>query len=548
MKPLLAKDNISPPLAKGGWGDLPWEKIACALAARSAFAIITGGPGTGKTTTVVRLLALLQGLTFDAKQPPLRIRLAAPTGKAAARLNASIAGRIADLPLAALANGEQIRAAIPTSVTTLHRLLEPLPHSRHFRYHAGNPLPVDLVVVDEASMVDVEMMARLLEALRPEARLILLGDKDQLASVEAGAVLGDLCAGAAAAHYTPATGDWLQRVTGATLPNKYIDPAGLALAQVTVMLRHSYRFRADGGIGALAAVVNAEPTTSEQLDPTQRFNAALQLFPEKSSSIAQQPNAAKQLTAIQLPNTQANEFIDLVCDGYRGYLAAMHDDDPGDNAAPTAIDAWAHTVLAAQAEFQLLAVLREGIWGVTGLNQHIVTLLQQKGLLRIENATGTPSQWFAGRPVLVTRNDANLQLMNGDIGITLAVPVRNAEPPHLTRRVLRVAFPRSDGSNGIRWVLPSRLQAVETVFAMTVHKAQGSEFTHTALVLPDAVNPVLTQELIYTAITRSKQRFTLLYTQSSVLGEALCRRVVRSSGIANSLKRLNISTENAANV
>jgi exodeoxyribonuclease V alpha subunit len=175
-------------------------------------------------------------------------------------------------------------------------------------------------------------------------------------------------------------------------------------------------------------------------------------------------------------------------------------------------------------------------------------LLQQKGLLRIENATGTPSQWFAGRPVLVTRNDANLQLMNGDIGITLAVPVRNAEPPHLTRRVLRVAFPRSDGSNGMRWVLPSRLQAVETVFAMTVHKAQGSEFTHTALVLPDAVNPVLTQELIYTAITRSKQRFTLLYTQSSVLGEALCRRVVRSSGIANSLKRLNISTENAANV
>lgn len=516
---------------------IPWEKIASALAARRAFAIITGGPGTGKTTTVVRLLALLQGLTFDANQPPLRIRLAAPTGKAAARLNASIAGRIADLPLANLANGEQIRSEIPTAVTTLHRLLEPLPHSRHFRYHAGNRLPVDLVVVDEASMVDVEMMARLLEALRPEARLILLGDKDQLASVEAGAVLGDLCAGAAAAHYTPATRDWLQRVTGATLPMEYIDPAGRALAQVTVMLRHSYRFHADGGIGALAALVNAETSSLAQLVPNQRLNAALQLFTEES---VQTPAAAKQLTAIRLSKTQSSEFIDLVCNGYSGYLTAMHDGDPGDAAAQTAVDAWAHTVLAAQAAFQILAVLREGIWGVAGLNQQIVALLQQKNLLRVAQATSTPSPWFAGRPVLVTRNDANLRLMNGDIGITLAVPVHDAEQPHQTRRVLRVAFPVGNGSGGIRWVLPSRLQAVETVFAMTVHKSQGSEFAHTALVLPDAVNPVLTQELLYTAITRSKQQFTLLYSEPSVLGEALCRRVARISGIANALMMLNI--------
>ncbi|MBK1695290.1 exodeoxyribonuclease V subunit alpha [Chromatium weissei] len=530
----------SPPLEKGGWGDLskqsswtelPWEKIACALAARSAFAIITGGPGTGKTTTVVRLLALLQGLTFDAQQPPLRIRLAAPTGKAAARLNASIAERIADLPLAALPNGEQIRAAIPTAVTTLHRLLEPLPHSRHFRYHAGNPLPVDVVVVDEASMVDVEMMARLLEALHSETRLILLGDKDQLASVEAGAVLGDLCAGASAAHYTPTTCDWMQRVTGATLPNEYMDTNGLALAQVTVMLRRSYRFRANGGIGALAALVNADSPLSAQHFPDQRLNAALQLFTDEAVH-------AGQLAAIQLPNTQATEFVDLVCDGYRGYLTALHDGDPGDDAEQTAVDAWAQTVLTAQAQFQLLAVLREGMWGVTGLNQQIVTLLQQKKLLRIEHATGAPATWFAGRPVLVTRNDANLRLMNGDIGITFAVPVRNAE-----RRVLRVAFPLGDGSGGIRWVLPSRLSAVETVFAMTVHKSQGSEFAHTALVLPDVVNPVLTQELIYTAITRSKQRFTLLYAQPSVLGEALCRRVARVSGIANALMQFNISTE-----
>jgi hypothetical protein len=213
---LFAEENADTP---------PWQRIACALAARRAFAIVTGGPGTGKTTTVVRLLALLQGLALEAGGPPLRIRLAAPTGKAAARLNESIAGQVASLPFDRLPGGEDaLRPAIPTQATTLHRLLGTRPDSRHFRYHAGQPLPADIVVVDEASMIDVELMAALLEALRPDARLIMLGDKDQLASVEAGAVLGDLCRHAREAHYTPQTRAWLEGVTGARLPEDLVDP------------------------------------------------------------------------------------------------------------------------------------------------------------------------------------------------------------------------------------------------------------------------------------------------------------------------------------
>ncbi|MDQ7990101.1 MAG: exodeoxyribonuclease V subunit alpha, partial [Candidatus Dactylopiibacterium sp.] len=193
-----------------------WQKIACALCAGSAFSLITGGPGTGKTTTVVRLLALLQSLALETGGPgrALRIRLAAPTGKAAARLSASIAGALAKLADLALPHGEAARAAVPSEVTTLHRLLGSRPDSRHFRHDASHPLALDVLVVDEASMIDLELMSALLAALPAHARLVLLGDKDQLASVEAGAVLGELCARAEDGHYLPATAAWLQEASG----------------------------------------------------------------------------------------------------------------------------------------------------------------------------------------------------------------------------------------------------------------------------------------------------------------------------------------------
>jgi len=512
-----------------------WQRIACALAARNAFAVITGGPGTGKTTTVVRLLALLQGLAMGRGEPPLRIRLAAPTGKAAARLNASIAGQVADLPLDAIAGGERIRAEIPTQVTTLHRLLGPIPDSRHFRHHAGNPLPADLVVVDEASMIDVEMMARLLDALRPEVRLILLGDKDQLASVEAGAVLGDLCQRAREAHYRPQTADWLQRVTGQPIPSIHLDPEGRPLDQAIAMLRRSYRFKPEGGIGALAELVNAGML--DQRPVTDRLAALKSLFARQQSDLDAQLG---RIAAIRLRDTQDTSFDDLVRDGYAGYLRLMRDGRPDDQADRQTLDDWASAVLNTHAGFQLLTALRQGPWGVEGLNRRIIDVLST-GDEPLLQPRANPAQtfanasegWFAGRPLLVTRNDYGLRLMNGDIGIALEVPVRQTDGA--VRRVLRVAFPSGDGTGGIRWILPSRLMAVETVFAMTVHKAQGSEFIHTALILPDTPNPVLTRELVYTGITRARKTFTLLYSQDHVLADALNRRVERVSGLALAL-------------
>lgn len=514
-----------------------WQRIACALAAQRAFFIITGGPGTGKTTTVVRLLAVLQGLAAAAKQPPLRIELAAPTGKAAARLNESITGEARGLP------GELATAGlIPTQVKTLHRLLGTRPDSRHFRHHAANPLPADVVVVDEASMVDVEMMASLLEALRPDTRLILLGDKDQLSSVEAGAVLGDLCQRAVHAHYRPETIGWLEQTVGETVPAVYRDAAGSDLDQVVVMLRKSYRFSEQGGIGALAALVN-QPLQDANA-AVDRSDAVRRLFEREQQRLGSRLGT---IEAVQLMATDHPALEALTSAGYGGpdgYLSLMREQPLAADADQRQIDAWAKQVLQAQKRFQLLTPLRQGDWGVAGLNQRIIETLHAAGHLdseqgadlsqplgrtagRESGALGARQyQWFAGRPVLVTRNDYRLNLMNGDVGVTLGVPVATTAA---IQWMLRVAFPSADG--GVRWVLPSRLQAVETVFAMTVHKSQGSEFTHTALILPDSPNPVLTRELLYTAITRAKARFTLLYADPAVLGQTLERQVQRVSGL-----------------
>lgn len=499
-----------------------WQRIACGLAARRAFFIITGGPGSGKTTTVVRLLAVLQGLAAHAQADPPRIELAAPTGKAAARLTESIRNETQRIGDAHRAIGD-----IPNQVKTLHRLLGSVPNSRHFRHHAANPLPADLVVVDEASMVDVEMMAHLMDALRPDARLVLIGDKDQLSSVEAGAVLGDLCQRAEQAHYRPETADWMQQATGDTLPPELIDDDGDRLDQAIVMLRKSHRFSEAGGIGALAKAVNRDDATTQT--PADRLHKVLQLFDQE------QDQTLGVIQRMPLADTHDPAFTELILAAYEAegsYLRKILDQAPGNGTDRAAIDRWAEDILQAQKAFQLLTPLRQGPLGVEGLNQRIIDLLKAAALLPnpggrqvVEATAGAPRQWFAGRPVLITQNDYGLNLMNGDIGVTLSVPDRGSS----ASLRLRVAFPGPDG--GVRWVLPSRLQHVETVFAMTVHKSQGSEFTHTALVLPETSNPVLTRELVYTAITRARERFTLLDSSELVLGDALTQRVQRVSGL-----------------
>ncbi|MEF8755794.1 MAG: exodeoxyribonuclease V subunit alpha [Accumulibacter sp.] len=500
---------LFPPAA----GERPdWQKLACALAAGSAFSIITGGPGSGKTTTVLRLLALLQALAFAAAGQalrPLRIRLAAPTGKAAARLGAAITRARASLSLAGVADAESVRAAIPDRVATLHRLLGARPDTRRFAHHAGNPLAVDLLVIDEASMVDLEMMAAVFAALPGTARLVLLGDRDQLASVEAGAVFGELCRRAGDGHYLPATCDWLSAVSGERIAPALVDPQGGALDQAVVMLRHSHRFAAASGIGRLAAAVNAGDT-------------------QRLEELWRQPPA--DLAFRELSGDDGQAFGELVIDGgqtpaagsgYRHYLQLMRERRPPRTAGAAAFAAWARAILAAHGEFQVLCALRLGTWGVAGLNQRIADVLQAAGLIRAAHG------WYPGRPLLVTRNEYSLGLMNGDIGIVLEVPGGAAG-----ESTLRVAFPVTGEEQGIRWVLPTRLRAVETAYALTVHKAQGSEFAHAALLLPDAASPVLTRELLYTGITRARSRLTLATPAGvDLLREAVRRRVLRASGL-----------------
>ncbi|MDF9904925.1 UNVERIFIED_ORG: exodeoxyribonuclease V alpha subunit [Pseudomonas reinekei] len=486
---------------------IDWQKLACALATRSAFSIVTGGPGTGKTTTVVRLLALLQAPAVEAGMP-LRIRLAAPTGKAAARLTESISQQVRTLKVS-----EAIREKIPSDVTTVHRLLGSRPGTRHFRHHAGNRLPLDVLVVDEASMIDLEMMANLLDALPAHARLVLLGDKDQLASVEAGAVLGDLCRDAEAGWYSPQTRQWLEAVSGESLQAGGLqeDTQGAhPLAQQVVMLRHSRRFGEGSGIGQLARWVNQ-----------QQPEEARKLLSARSHD---------DVYGLSLKGEQDRTLERLLLEGhgegpqgYRHYLTLLRKqrpplDSPLEDSRWTD---WAREVLQAFDAFQLLCAVRKGPWGVEGLNQRVTEALLRARLI------DSDQQWYEGRPVLMTRNDYGLGLMNGDIGIALKLPEQEGHG----KQVLRVAFPRNDGQGGVRFVLPSRLNDVETVYAMTVHKSQGSEFAHTALILPDALNPVLTKELIYTGITRAKDWFTLIESRPGVFEEAVKRRVKRLSGL-----------------
>ncbi len=488
--------------------EVHWQSVAAAIAAQSAFSIISGGPGTGKTTTVVQLLRLLQEMALEQGKK-LRIRLAAPTGKAAARLTESISQALAGLP-------EAQRHVLPAEAGTLHRLLGSRPDSRRFTHHEHNPLHVDLLVVDEASMIDLEIMASLLAALPVQARLILLGDKDQLASVEAGSVLGDLCRNADQPTYSPETVAWIQQHTGYRVPAG--PPSSTALDQHIVVLRKSHRFGAQSGIGHLAHAVNTGDTGQVAAAWDRGFADIARLALQ---TVDDEAFARLVLDGAVAPGLVSDAIGDRRI-GYRGYLELVAAGPRADQSE----EQWLQLVLDAFGRFQLLAAVRKGDWGVDRLNRKTAEVLHGSGL--ISRTEG----WYAGRPVLVTRNDYSLGLMNGDIGIVLAV--RGPDDPG--RKDLRVVFPMADGT--LKKVLPSRLNPVETVYAMTVHKSQGSEFEHAVLVLPDSMSPVLTRELVYTGITRARRWFTLVSPRADMLPEAVHRRTHRASGLKGRLGHL----------
>jgi exodeoxyribonuclease V alpha subunit len=453
------------------------QRLAAAVAGLQRFSVITGGPGTGKTFTIARLLEVLAEIHA---QRPLRTRLAAPTGKAAARLRES-------LQTARTLPGNRAAAAGALEVHTVHRLLQPIPHSPYFRHHASNPLPADLVVVDEASMVDLALMAKLLDAVPAQSRIVLVGDKDQLASVEAGSVLGDICRRDRRPGVSAHMAARLREVAGLSLEAVANEASGLQDA--IVELSHNYRFAAGSALAELSRAVN-------------RGDGAQAL-----EVLADAPGGDLVWLDPQRGPAVRRDLEHRILDGYRDCLR----------------DLTPQAVLKEHARFKVLCAHRIGVSGVDALNRLAEQLLYRNRLIPAPGAGQWP--WYAGRPVLVTRNDYTLDLFNGDIGVALPEGPAGGGG-------LRVHF--GDGRGGIRRFLPQRLPEHETVYAMTVHKSQGSEFEDVLLVLPERDSPVLTRELIYTALTRARRRM-ILWGARPVLENAIRRRIERSSGLQEAL-------------
>ncbi|MGA7800975.1 MAG: exodeoxyribonuclease V subunit alpha [Gammaproteobacteria bacterium] len=454
-----------------------WQRIAAAVALLRGLCVISGGPGTGKTTTVTRLLAML---VEQAGTASTRIALAAPTGKAAMRLSEAVRAMKPNLDVP-----ERVRVAIPESASTLHRLLGYRPNGSGFRHGVGNPLPVDALVVDEASMIDQAMMVRVAEALPPAARLILLGDKDQLASVEAGAVLGDICAGWRG--FSPSFAGQIAAVTGIGAEALPAGDARVALEDTIVELRMSHRFSHGSGIGGLARSVNAGDG-----------EASLRL-------LAQGLDDLEWHDTRSLGQTQAL-LADRAHVLFGQYLAAL-----GAGAAP-------ETVFAAFERVGILCALRSGPLGVAGVNRLVEEALHRAGLIDVRRP------WYAGRPIMVARNDYGLRLFNGDIGLLL--------PGTGTDGEVQACF--RDPNGGIRRLSPSRLPAHQTCYALTVHKSQGSEFDEVLTVLPQEDTRVLGRELLYTAVTRARRKVVVAGPRE-VIAAAVARRTERRSGLRDSL-------------
>jgi exodeoxyribonuclease V alpha subunit len=436
------------------------QRRAAEIAVRRHFSVIAGGPGTGKTTTVARLLALLEEQAAVSGGPALLVALAAPTGKAAARMAEAVQaeGRMLDVD-------EEVRARLLTfGASTVHRLLGRHPASANrFRHNRDNPLPHDVVIVDETSMMSLPLMARLLEAVREDARLVLLGDQEQLASVEAGAVLGDIVGPAAA-------GLAASSVAG---------PVG----ECITVLKTNHRFR-----GPLAELANAVRAGNEDA-----VLAALSAGgPEPASS-----TRWLDIDVASADDAALEPVRSAVCASGRLLAEAGRRGD-----GPGALD-----VLG---ELRLLCAHRAGPAGASTWNAHVERWLAE-GLASPEGG------WYVGRPVIVTQNDYSLGLFNGDTGVVIARPGGG----------LTVAFRRG---GEIVTVSPSRLAAVETAFAMTAHRAQGSEFDEVVVLLPPASSRILTRELLYTAVTRARRSVVLVGTEASVRA-AVGRPIARASGL-----------------
>ncbi len=452
------------------------QLIASVNALLQRFTVISGGPGTGKTSTIIKILVLLIQ-QYPGRKDPLRIALAAPTGKAAARLNESI-----EYALKTVNCQDNIKQLIPRESFTIHRLLGTLRGQTSFRYNVTNLLPYDIVIIDEASMADLALMTRLLEAVPPESRIVLLGDKDQLSSVEAGAVLGDICDTGRAHGFTR---NFAERINE-FLPDAVFSETGNdkepLIADSIMVLRTSYRFGPESGIGELSRLINEG-----------NADKALELLRQ---------NKFSDVSYIEGNITGLYEFLpDKIISGYSPYLKAGKPEE----------------ALKKLQDFTILCALRKGPFGIEAINSFAEDILGRRGLLK------RGDRWYDGRPVMIKRNAYNLRLYNGDIGILKSDP-EDIESIRF--------FISSQGI--IRMIPPLKLPEHETAFSMTVHKSQGSEFNKVLILLPDHVSPVLSRELLYTAVTRAREQVAI-YGSEEIIRFMIKNPVLRTSGLRNAV-------------
>ena len=437
------------------------QKVAAAIAASKHLCILTGGPGTGKTSALARIIVLLLRISATS----LRIKLAAPTGKAARRMQESLCASLLQSDKFGI-----LPAGIPDKAVTLHSLLGARMDGSGFIHDSEHPLDCDVLIIDEASMIDLALMYRVMDALPTSSRLILLGDRNQLASVEAGAVLGEIAdeGGFDLEHCAD-----ILAMTGESLdPGFNPNP----LSQCHIALSHNYRFKADSGIGELCRAVNAGEF-------------------DKVKAILDDP-AYPDVAAMEWKGWHVLENI--IQKNYKDYTDVILQGD-------------VLSAFRAFSRFRVLCAHREGEVGVMGANAAIEEILFQSGQIAAR------SGFYAGRPIMILQNEASLHLLNGDIGITL----KDREG------MLRVCFEASDGA--IRWLSPGRLPPHETAWSMTIHKSQGSEFDSVLMLLPAKMSPVMTRSLLYTGISRARNGFMLYGLKC--LSDVIRNTPVRRSGI-----------------
>lgn len=479
---------------------IDWQQIAVATALAKPFCLISGGPGTGKTRTVAILLAALQLKQLTLSQPLLKMALVAPTGKAAARLKESITANMAQLDIP-----HSLKESVPQQASTIHSLIGIRPDCDTPRHHPKNPLHLDLVVVDEASMIDLFVMEKLLNALKPQTRLIMLGDKDQLASVEAGNAMGELGT-LTTLGYSQTHSQYLTKATGYPIfsQNQRVPPICDALCH----LRHSYRFDEKSGIGQLAAHINAKQAVGSWRILANRDYADLNLQPY--------PAVTQFSDKRQWQQACVNQVVERAVYYYRDYLALVKQR----LTSPTQVSV--ADIFQAFQKVRFLSALRVGELGVERLNQTIAEALQTAHLVQFKQSRES----YLGKPILITENAPQQQIFSGDVGIIL--PDEQGKP--------RIYFETTIDGKPLS-ISPSRVPSYESAYVMTVHKSQGSEFEHTLLIMPLTFSPVLTKELLYTAVTRAKCRFTL-FSEEMIWKKAVQADIQRQSGLNAQLLQL----------